>query len=67
MEENTTKQTEQFEYVKHRMEEEGFDYCFQHYSTFDEIEDEKFHQLRENYIKAAKQLEEYINNKIYYV
>lgn len=49
--------------VHYRMNEEGFDYCFQSYSNWKEIKDEKFHQLREAYLKAAKELEEYVNSK----
>lgn len=47
--------------VKYRMEEEGFDYCFRHYSSFDEIEDPEFHKLRLAYIKAAEALENYVD------
>jgi hypothetical protein len=52
-----------FEHVKYRMEEEGFHYCFFHYSRWNEIKDEKFHHLREAYLKAANELEEYVNKK----
>jgi len=47
--------------VKYRMEEEGFDYCFRHYSNFEEIEDGEFHKLRQAYIEAAEALEKYVN------
>ena len=47
-----------------RMENEGFDYCFRKYSSFKEIEDEKFHELRKKYIKAAEELENYINGMV---
>ena len=59
------KKTEKFDWghVHYRMENEGFDYCFRSYSHFDEIKDEKFHELRELYIKTAEQLEEYVNCK----
>lgn len=42
-----------------RIENEGFDYAFQHYSDFKEIKDNKFHELRKAYLKAAKELEDY--------
>lgn len=48
------------EFVQYCIENEGFDYCFVNYSSFDEIEDEEFHKLRKEYIKAAKKLEKYI-------
>ena len=47
--------------VKYRMDEEGVDYCFHHYSSFDEIKDEKFHRLRNAYLDAAAALKRYIN------
>lgn len=53
-----------FEYVKNKINQEGFDYCFISYSRFEEIKDIKFHQLRENYINSQKELENYINIKI---
>ena len=31
---------ENFKAVQYRMGNEGMDYCFEHYSSFDEIEDE---------------------------
>lgn len=43
-----------------RVEQEGFDYCFMCYSTFKEIDDEKFHNLREKYIRARNELAKYI-------
>lgn len=49
------------EYVKQKAEQEGFHYCFIHYSNFEEVEDEKFHELRKNYIEATKNLEKYLN------
>lgn len=50
-----------FLYVK--MRDEGFHYCFKHYSSFEEIEDEKFHQLRKQYLEIALELEQYVKNK----
>ena len=55
---------ENFQYVLAKMRDEGFDYCFRHYSSFEEVEDEKFHSLRESYIKIAEELEEYVESKI---
>jgi hypothetical protein len=45
------------------MEEEGMDYCFQSYSHWDEIKDEKFHRLRNAYLDAAEALERYVKDK----
>ena len=58
------EQLENFEMVRYRMDAEGFHYCFKHYSSFEEVEDEKFHSLRESYIKIAEELEEYVESKI---
>jgi hypothetical protein len=41
------------------------DYCFKHYSDFEEIEDKEFHKLRKAYIKASENIEEYVNSKIH--
>ena len=55
---------EYFQNVRYRIKEEGFHYCFAHYSRWPEIKDEKFHQLREAYLQAAKKLEEYVLEKV---
>lgn len=54
---------EDFEYVRALISQEGFHYCFEHYSSFPEIKDEKFHELRKQYLKAANELEKYVNDK----
>ena len=54
---------ENFEYVRAKISDEGFHYCFEHYSSLPEIKDEKFHQLRKQYLKAANELEKYVNDK----
>src|SRR5579863_3880705 len=41
---------------------EGFDYGLRHYTSFKEIKDKKFHQLRKAYIAAADALEKYISH-----
>ena len=58
------EQLENFQMVQYRMDAEGFHYCFKHYSSFEEVEDEKFHSLRESYIKISEELEEYVKSKI---
>jgi hypothetical protein len=58
------EQLENFQMVRYRMDAEGFHYCFKHYSLFKRVEDEKFHSLRESYIKIADELEEYVESKI---
>ena len=51
-----------FNYVAYKMSYEGFDYCFRRYAAFEEVDDEKFHKLRESYIAAADALEEYVKS-----
>ena len=41
---------------------EGFDYTFNFYSQFKEVEDKEFHKLRQAYINATKALQEYLDN-----
>jgi hypothetical protein len=59
--ENTTQ--EDWVYIRSKMRNEGFHYCFTHYSSFHEIQDEKFHKLRKKYLKVSEKLEKYINKK----
>lgn len=54
------KTTEEYENLMYRIDNEGFDGAFVHYSDFSEIEDEKFHELRQAYIKAHNDLNAYI-------
>ena len=55
---------EKFEMVRYRMDAEGFHYCFKHYSSFKEVQDEKFHELRRKYLEISQELEEYVHSKI---
>ncbi len=55
---------EKFEMVRYRMENEGFHYCFKHYSSFKEVQDEKFHELRRKYLEISHELEEDVHSKI---
>ena len=58
------EEAENWNAVYYRMNQEGLHYCFKHYSSFKEIEDEKFHELREKYLEVSKELEEYVKNKV---
>lgn len=60
----TEDEKENWERLNYRMGEEGFHYCFESYSNWKEIEDEKFHKLREQYLKSAEELEEYVKSKL---
>lgn len=47
-------------YVKDCVEQEGFDYAFRKYTSFAEINDVKFHELRAAYINAGQALLNYV-------
>jgi hypothetical protein len=48
---------EQKELIRHKIEWEGFDYCFNGYSNWKEIKDKEFQKLRKAYVEAAEALE----------
>jgi len=58
------EEMEKWENVDYRMDAEGFHYCFQNYSDFEEIEDSEFHELRKEYLHISDKLEEYVKNKL---
>lgn len=60
----TEEEFENFVMVEYRMDNEGIDYCFEHYSSFEEIKDEEFHRLRNNFLTSMKEIREYVENKI---
>ena len=51
--------------LKYRMEDEGIEYCFKHYSDWKEINDEKFHELRIKLIETMNEIEKYIDDQIW--
>jgi hypothetical protein len=55
---------ELWESVQYRMDAEGFDYCFESYSHWDEIKDEEFHRLRKEFLRTMEELRNYIDNKV---
>jgi hypothetical protein len=60
VEEEIDEQAEEKKAVLIRMKQEGFDYCFRKYSSFEEIKDPEFHKLRTSYIEAADKLEKFV-------
>ncbi len=62
--EKLENQLEEIEMVRYRMEEEGFHYCFKHYSSFEDVDDDEFHRLRKKYLEVSEDLENYVHNKI---
>jgi hypothetical protein len=55
---------DQWQMVRYRMDDEGMEYCFRHYSSFSEIKDEEFHTLRLKLIELMEQMEQFVANKI---
>ena len=60
----TEEELDNWKSVDYRMREEGIDYCFEHYSSFKEIEDEEFHKLRMEFLDSMKKIREYVKDKI---
>ena len=58
------EQLDNFRSVQYRMGNEGIDYCFEQYSSFEEIEDEEFHKLRLEFLESMRKLKSYVDNKI---
>ena len=53
-----------WERVRYRMEDEGMEYCFRHYSSFQEIKDEEFHSKRRKLLNLMVEMEQYVADKI---
>jgi hypothetical protein len=47
-------------YLLSKIDNEGFDYTFIDYSDFEDINDDKFHRLRNEYKQAKEKLAEYL-------
>lgn len=60
----TEEEYENWQMVRYRMDNEGLEYCFKHYSSFEEIEDEKFHKLRNELLEKMKEIREYVEEKL---
>ena len=58
------EELDNWENVRYRMKQEGIEYCFRHYSNFEEINDESFHLLRMFIVEAMDEMEEMVNNRI---
>jgi hypothetical protein len=60
----TDEELENWKAVHYRMDNEGIDYCFEHYSSFEEIKDEEFHKLRLDLLDNMKKIRKYVEDKI---
>lgn len=59
----TDEERDAWSAVHYRMDDEGMWYCFEHYSSFQEIKDPEFHRRREEFLRAGRSLREYIEAK----
>ena len=57
---NTMKQADADSVIQ-VIQAESFDSAFSHYSTYKDINDTKFHELRKAYISARNELMDYVN------
>ena len=60
----TEEELENWKAVDYRMRDEGIDYCFEHYSRFEEIKYEEFHKLRLEFLSSMFKIREYVKNTI---
>lgn len=60
----TYEEQENWSNVQYRMDNEGLEYCFKYYSRFEEIKDDKFHQLREELINKIDEIRGYVAEKL---
>ena len=58
------QELEDWQMVRYRMDNEGIDYCFKHYSNFEEIKDEKFHELRNKFLTSLDEIQNYVDSKV---
>ena len=58
------QELEDWQMVRYRMDNEGIDYCFKHYSSFEEIKDEKFHELRNKFLTSLDEIQNYVDSKL---
>jgi hypothetical protein len=60
----TEEEYEDWTMVRYRMDNEGIEYCFEHYSSFEEIKDEEFHKLRLELLESMRNIRHYVEHKI---
>ncbi len=50
--------------VEYRMDNEGLEYCFKQYSSFEEIEDEEFHSMRLSLLSQMDGIRKLVQKRI---
>jgi hypothetical protein len=58
------EQLENWKELKYRMNNEGMSYCFEQYSSWSEIDNEEFHQLKEKYLETSRRIKLLVDNKV---
>jgi hypothetical protein len=58
------EELEKYQNIVYRIKNEGLDYTFKRYSTFEEIEDEEFHKLRKYLIQHIDLMDYYLKKRI---
>jgi hypothetical protein len=57
------EELEKFQDVAYRIKNEGVEYTFKKYSTFEEIEDKEFHKLRKYLIQHIDLMDFYLKKR----
>ena len=60
----TEEEYENWQMVRYRMDNEGLEYCFKHYSSFEEIKDKEFHKLRKKLLETMEKMRNFVEEKI---
>ena len=58
------EELEKFQDVVYRIKNEGVEYTFKKYSTFEDIEDKEFHKLRKYLIQHIDLMDFYLKKRI---
>ena len=58
------EELDNWENVRYRIKAEGIGYCFRHYSSFPEIDDQAFHLLRILLVESMDKMETLVNDRI---
>lgn len=58
------EELEKFQDVVYRIKNEGVEYTFKKYSTFEDIEDKEFHKLRKYLIEHINLMDFYLKKRI---
>ena len=54
------EELEDWQMVRYRMDNEGLEYCFKHYSSFEEIKDKEFHKLRKQLLETMEKMRTFV-------